>query len=97
MHKRNSKNSSSSSLPSARPRRLARLGRPALLALALQALAGASPTALAHTVTGQESGARTVMRAYFKHIEQARAIAHGRFETLESRYELGYVLVQANA
>ncbi len=57
-------------------------------------LKGSTPAA---TVAGREAAPRTLYRAYFSDIKQARAIAHGEFETLESKYELGYVVVQANA
>jgi carboxypeptidase T len=76
------------------------------LVMAAAALAALCPPAWmaepaqAHTaaaVQGRESGARSVMRAYFRDLQQARAIAHSRFETLESKYELGYLIVNANA
>ena len=47
-------------------------------------------------IAGQEMASRSIVRAYFRDIQQARAIAHSRFETLESKYELGYVVVNAN-
>ncbi|WP_310389490.1 M14 family zinc carboxypeptidase [Roseateles sp.] len=70
----------------------------ALGCLVLQALpfSAWSPLAQAHEIKGQESAPRTVLRAYFRDIAQARAIAHSRFETLESKYERGYLIVNAN-
>ena len=50
----------------------------------------------ASKVNGREAAVRQVYRAYFQDINQARAIAHSQFETLESKYELGYMVVQAN-
>ena len=47
-------------------------------------------------IAGQEAAPRQLMRAYFKDIKIARAIAHSKFETLESKYELGYVVVSVN-
>lgn len=74
-----------------------------MAATALLALAQISQLALpttaqaqAHSISGQESATRTVMRAYFRDIAQAQAIAHSRFETLESKYERGFVIVNVN-
>ncbi len=70
----------------------------ALSALALvgggSALAQAPEPTL---VQGRESEPRQTMRAYFSDVRKARAIAHSRYETLASPYELGYVIVQVNA
>ncbi|WP_349743613.1 M14 family zinc carboxypeptidase [Roseateles cavernae] len=62
-----------------------------LLAAALLALSW--PLAQAHEIAGQQTENRVVMRAYFSDLARAQAIAHSRFETLESKYELGYVVV----
>ncbi|WP_338845703.1 M14 family zinc carboxypeptidase [Massilia sp. W12] len=51
-------------------------------------------SALAHS--GQDGAARSLVRAYFHDIQAARAIAHGKYETLESKYELGYMVVLVN-
>lgn len=56
-----------------------------------------SALATSASVAGREAAPRAVYRAWFADIKQARAIAHAEFETLESKYELGYVVVQANA
>lgn len=48
-------------------------------------------------VPGRMPAERQTMRAYFDDVRKARAIAHSRFETLASPYELGYVIVQVNA
>ncbi len=87
------------------PRRSGKTAMAWSLLLALGA--GSMQAALAHDpaksatasakVAGHEAAPRTVYRAYFGDIKQARAIAHSQFETLESKYELGYVVVQANA
>lgn len=79
--------------------------RPGLLAVSLTAmLSGASlaaPNPIAPqeaiSVKGSPEATRIVMRAYFKDIKRAQSIAHSRFETLESKYELGYVVVNASA
>ncbi|MGM9514283.1 M14 family zinc carboxypeptidase [Roseateles sp. DB2] len=47
-------------------------------------------------IQGRESAERQTMRAYFSDVRKARAIAHSRYETLASPYELGYVIVQLN-
>ena len=57
----------------------------------------AGAVALTPAIAGQDVGSRSVVRAYFRDIALARSIAHSRFETLESKYELGYVVVNANA
>ncbi|PND39308.1 peptidase M14 [Paucibacter aquatile] len=57
----------------------------------------AGAAALTPAIAGQDVGSRSVVRAYFRDIALARSIAHSRFETLESKYELGYVVVNANA
>lgn len=62
-----------------------------LLAAALLALSW--PLAQAHEIAGRPAEDRVVMRAYFSDLARAQAIAHSRFETLESKYELGYVVV----
>jgi len=74
--------------------------RPTLAIVA--ALAGIAPwlsasVAQAQTapIAGHEATSREVVRAYFTDIKLARAIAHSKFETLESKYELGYVIVNA--
>ncbi len=67
-----------------------------LLSLSALPLMSWSPPAQAHEIKGQESAPRSVVRAYFRDIAQARAIAHSRFETLESKYERGYVIVNAS-
>ncbi len=73
------------------------------LAAALAALAlGGGNAVLADPATpsfvpGRMPAERQTMRAYFDDVRKARAIAHGRFETLASPYELGYVIVQVNA
>lgn len=54
-------------------------------------------TAYAHTIAAGAEEKREVMRAYFPNIKAARSIAHSDFETLESKYELGYVIVNASA
>lgn len=54
-------------------------------------------TAYAHTSVQGNDEKREVMRAYFPNIQAARSIAHSDFETLESKYELGYVIVNASA
>ncbi|MDL5033340.1 M14 family zinc carboxypeptidase [Pelomonas sp. APW6] len=74
---------------------------PLASALAALALCGAD-AAVADPVTqtfvpGRMPAERQTMRAYFDDVRKARAIAHGRFETLASPYELGYVIVQVNA
>lgn len=71
------------------------LGGALLLA---QPLAQAHQAAPAAPAPGKVAKAdeRQVLRAYFRDLRQAQAIAHSRFETLESKYELGYVVVQAN-
>lgn len=71
------------------PFRLTRL-RP-LAAAVLLALSG--PLAQSHEIAGRPAEDRVVMRAYFSDLARAQAIAHSRFETLESKYELGYVVV----
>lgn len=48
-------------------------------------------------ITESAIESRQVFRAYFKDIKKARAVAHAAFETLESKYELGYVVVNANS
>lgn len=48
-------------------------------------------------IQGRESAQRQTMRAYFSDVRKARAIAHSRYETLASPYELGYLIVQVNA
>ena len=48
-------------------------------------------------VPALEPAQRQTMRAYFTDVRKARAIAHSRYETLASPYELGYVVVQVNA
>ncbi|MDT8997909.1 M14 family zinc carboxypeptidase [Paucibacter sp. APW11] len=78
----------------------------ALMASALAVLLqGAVPVASAQTappavgnatIAGRESAPRQTMRAHFDDIRKARAIAHSRFETLASPYELGYLIVQVN-
>ncbi|MCV2350750.1 M14 family zinc carboxypeptidase [Paucibacter sp. Y2R2-4] len=74
----------------------AALGTLTLLSLPALPLMSWSPHAQAHEIKGQESAPRSVIRAYFRDINQARAIAHSRFETLESKYERGYVIVNAS-
>lgn len=70
-------------------------------ALSALALAGGG-SALAQPpeptlIQGREPDPRQTMRAYFSDVRKARAIAHSRYETLASPYELGYVIVQVNA
>ncbi|WP_338845701.1 M14 family zinc carboxypeptidase [Massilia sp. W12] len=60
-------------------------------------LGGAAAPAWAHQEAAvKESEKREVMRAYFRDIKAARAIAHSKYETLESKYELGYMVVMVN-
>ncbi|MFG6449131.1 M14 family metallopeptidase [Roseateles sp. BYS180W] len=68
----------------------------ALLSLAAPALALAQASLPQPTIHGREAAPRQTMRAYFDDVRKARAIAHSRFETLASEYELGYVIVQLN-
>lgn len=52
---------------------------------------------LSPAMAADKEEVRTVMRAYFPDLKAARAIAHSKYETLESKYELGYMIVNANA
>ena len=69
------------------------------------AIGGFTGTVMAHDVVAKGNDIRAqkpeqkreIMRAYFRDIKAARAIAHSDFETLESKYELGYLIVNANA
>lgn len=74
---------------------------PLAAALAALALCGGNAVladpATPSFVPGRMPAERQTMRAYFDDVRKARAIAHGRFETLASPYELGYVIVQVNA
>ncbi len=53
--------------------------------------------AQAQTAVAGKEEKRQIMRAYFPHLKAAQAIAHSNFETLESKYELGYVIVNASS
>ena len=64
---------------------------------AIVTLGAAPAVAQSRAIAGQQAAPREVVRAYFRDVATARAIAHSRFETLESKYELGYVVVNANA
>ncbi len=69
-----------------------------ILLSALGAAQAAQPKATVAplAVMGHEP-VRQLFRAYFTNIKLAQGIAHSKFETLESNYELGYVVVQASA
>jgi len=75
----------------------AALALPVLMALMAAPAHSHDPKAQPLAAQASEAAARPVYRAYFRDLQQARAIAHSRFDTLESKYELGYVVVQADA
>lgn len=72
-------------------------GRKTGLAIAVAALGSLS--VMAHEFAPQSedpSAGREVVRAYFKDLKHGQRIAHSRFETLESKYETGYLVVNAS-
>ncbi|MFC4158588.1 M14 family zinc carboxypeptidase [Chitinimonas lacunae] len=73
-------------------------GRKTVLALAVAALGSLSVMAHDFVPKSEDPNAgREVVRAYFKDLKHAQRIVHSRFETLESKYETGYLIVNANA
>ncbi len=61
----------------------------------LLVFAALSGTTFAHSVTASAEEGRTFVRAYFKDLNHAHKIVHDRYETMESKYEKGYVIVNA--
>ncbi|WIW00012.1 M14 family zinc carboxypeptidase [Kinneretia aquatilis] len=68
-----------------------------LLAPSFTAQAHDAPVNPASAKASAAENVRTVYRAYFKDLRLAQGIAHSRFDTLESKYELGYLVVLADA